>query len=176
LPGTERLRTTLPIEIASMVREKVASGEFRSESDFFEQSDLLLQMESSDLAMWLQTEAPDAIAEMDANPHSLLTPEEVGASLKEEFRSLSSGERKRYTVRYSPRSLRQLKELAGWLSRSIPMEQAERYLVDTLQAWDDRKTLPERGTLMPELGPNVRTEALRRRAMIVFECGKVPLR
>ena len=83
---TQQLTITLPSELAKLVRERIASGEYASESDFvrdtivcFTQSPALDEANEG----WLRREAILQSAEADAHPEQLLELDELRRSLEE---------------------------------------------------------------------------------------------
>lgn len=79
MPATRQLNITLP---ADMVRAKVASGEYASESEVVCVGLLTLADRERSLEDWLRTEVVAAYDEAKADPSSLLTSEEVLAALE----------------------------------------------------------------------------------------------
>lgn len=78
---TQQLSVTLPKEMAQMVRNKVASGEYASESEVVRDGLRALQARDRALETWLRTEVVPAYDEAKANPSSLLSSTAVRAKL-----------------------------------------------------------------------------------------------
>lgn len=78
---TQQLSVTLPKEMAQMVRNKVASGEYASESEVVRDGLRALQARDRALETWLRTEVVPAYDEAKANPSSLLSSAAVRAKL-----------------------------------------------------------------------------------------------
>jgi antitoxin ParD1/3/4 len=70
---TQQLSVTLPKEMAQMVRNKVASGEYASESEVVRDGLRALQARDRALEAWLRTEVVSAYDEARANPSALLS-------------------------------------------------------------------------------------------------------
>ena len=78
---TQQLSVTLPKEMAQMVRNKVASGEYASESEVVRDGLRALQARDRALETWLRTEVAPAYDEAKASPSSLLSSTAVRAKL-----------------------------------------------------------------------------------------------
>jgi putative addiction module CopG family antidote len=78
---TQQLSVTLPKEMAQMVRNKVASGEYASESEVVRDGLRALQARDRALETWLRTEVVPAYDEAKINPSSLLSSAVVRAKL-----------------------------------------------------------------------------------------------
>jgi len=79
--STEQLSVTLPKEMARMVRNKVSSGEYASESEVVRDGLRALQARDRALETWLRTEVVAAHDKARAKPSSLLSAAEVRARL-----------------------------------------------------------------------------------------------
>jgi len=77
LRTTQQFSVTLPNEMAEMVRAKVASGEYASESEVIRDGLRALQARDQALEKWLRTEVAAAYDEAKADPASLLDSEQV---------------------------------------------------------------------------------------------------
>jgi antitoxin ParD1/3/4 len=77
LRTTQQFSVTLPNEMADMVRSKVSSGEYASESEVIRDGLRALQARDQALEKWLRTEVAAAYDEAKADPSSLVTSEEV---------------------------------------------------------------------------------------------------
>ncbi|MPZ34379.1 MAG: type II toxin-antitoxin system ParD family antitoxin [Rhodospirillales bacterium] len=78
---TQQLSVTLPKEMAQMVRNKVASGEYASESEVVRDGLRALQARDRALETWLRTEVVAAYDDAKANPSSLLSSSQARAKL-----------------------------------------------------------------------------------------------
>jgi antitoxin ParD1/3/4 len=77
LRTTQQFSVTLPNEMADMVRAKVSSGEYASESEVIRDGLRALQARDQALEKWLRTEVVAAYDEAKADPSSLLDSEQV---------------------------------------------------------------------------------------------------
>lgn len=79
--STQQFSVTLPNEMAALVRAKVASGEYASESEVIREG--LRALNARDRAMdeWLRQQAGPAYAAYRADPTRGLTLDEVRASI-----------------------------------------------------------------------------------------------
>ncbi|MFE0759333.1 type II toxin-antitoxin system ParD family antitoxin [Inquilinus sp. NPDC058860] len=82
LRTTQQFSVTLPNEMADMVRAKVASGEYASESEVIRDGLRALQARDQALEKWLRTEVVAAYDEMKADPSKGFSSEEVLEALK----------------------------------------------------------------------------------------------
>lgn len=78
---TQQLSITLPHEMAEMVRGKVESGEYVSESEVIRDGLRALQMHDRALEAWLRDQAAPAYDAMKADPSRAVGAEKVRASL-----------------------------------------------------------------------------------------------
>ena len=78
---TQQLSVTLPTEMAQMVRNKVASGEYASESEVVRDGLRALQARDRALETWLRTEVVAAYDDAKANPSSFLSSSQARAKL-----------------------------------------------------------------------------------------------
>lgn len=82
--STQQFSVTLPNEMAQMVKTKVSSGEYASESEVIRDGLRALQARDKALETWLRTEVADAYDELKADPSKGRTLDQVLASLKAE--------------------------------------------------------------------------------------------
>lgn len=82
--STQQLSVTLPNEMAQMVKSKVSSGEYASDSEVIRDGLRALQARDKALDTWLRTEVAAAYDELKADPSKGRTAEQVLASLKDE--------------------------------------------------------------------------------------------
>ena len=78
---TQQLSITLPLEMAELVRTKVESGDYASESEVIREGLRALQLRDQAVEKWLREEVVPAYDAMKANPSSRLTGTQVRASL-----------------------------------------------------------------------------------------------
>jgi antitoxin ParD1/3/4 len=67
---TRQLSITLPVEMADMVKEKVASGDYASESEVIRDGLRALEERSRAVERWLRNEVVEAYDEYVAEPSS----------------------------------------------------------------------------------------------------------
>ena len=81
--STKQMSITLPNELAGMVRKKVESGNYASESEVIRDGLRALQREDEALEHWLRTEVVASYEEVKADPSRVLTSEQVLAKLEQ---------------------------------------------------------------------------------------------
>ena len=81
--STQQFSITLPHELADAVKPKVAGGEYATESEVIREGLRALMARDRAVETWLRTEVVAAYDEVKADPSSVLTIEQVRASLKE---------------------------------------------------------------------------------------------
>ncbi len=79
--STQQFSVTLPNEMATLVRAKVASGEYASESEVIHESLRALSDREQSLEDWLRNEVMPAYDAYRADPSQGMTPDEVRASI-----------------------------------------------------------------------------------------------
>jgi antitoxin ParD1/3/4 len=77
-----QISVSLPEQLAALVQRKVASGEYADESDVICDSLQLLDEQENGLERWLREEVVAASQELNADPSSGLTSNEVLAGLE----------------------------------------------------------------------------------------------
>lgn len=79
--STQQMSITLPIEMAALVKAKVAAGEYASESEVIR--DGLRALMARDRAMedWLRDQVIPAVTALDADPERALSVEQVRAHM-----------------------------------------------------------------------------------------------
>ena len=82
--STQQFSVTLPNEMAQMVKSKVSSGEYASESEVIRDGLRALQARDKALETWLRSEVIVASDQLKADPSKGRTPNQVLASLKAE--------------------------------------------------------------------------------------------
>ena len=85
--STKQLSITLPHEMAELVRCKVESGAYASESEVLRDGLRALQMHDRALEEWLKNVAAAAYDEMKADPSTARSAEHVRALLAAAYRS-----------------------------------------------------------------------------------------
>jgi putative addiction module CopG family antidote len=78
---TKQLSITLPHEMAEMVRTKVESGEYASESEVIRDGLRSLQLHERALETWLREQVAPTYDAMKADPSRAVSSEKVRASL-----------------------------------------------------------------------------------------------
>lgn len=78
---TKQMSVTLPHEMADMVRAKVASGEYASESEVIRDGLRALAARDRAVEAWLNEKVVVAYDRLVAEPDRALTPEQVRARL-----------------------------------------------------------------------------------------------
>lgn len=78
---TQSLSITLPIEMAEMVKAKVASGEYATESEVIRDGLRTLLARDAAIEKWLIEEVVPAYDEMKAHPERAVTLDEVDRRL-----------------------------------------------------------------------------------------------
>ena len=79
--STQQLSITLPHEMAQMVRDKVESGEYASESEVIRDGLRALQLHERALETWLKEKVAPAYDAIKADPSRAISAEQVRASL-----------------------------------------------------------------------------------------------
>jgi putative addiction module CopG family antidote len=75
--STQQFSVTLPNDMAQMVRTKVSSGEYASESEVIRDGLRALQARDKALDTWLRTEVAAAYDELKADPSRALSIDQV---------------------------------------------------------------------------------------------------
>jgi putative addiction module CopG family antidote len=89
---TQQFSITLPHEMAQLVRAKVESGEYASESEVIRDGLRALETRDRALEAWLREDVAAAYDAMKADPSRAVTAEKVRASLAATHKpSLSAG-------------------------------------------------------------------------------------
>lgn len=84
---TQQLSITLPNEMAEMVRAKVDSGEYASESEVAREGLRALQLHERAVETWLREKVPPAYDAMKADPSRAVSVEKIRASFAAAFKS-----------------------------------------------------------------------------------------
>ncbi len=85
---TQSLSITLPLEMAQMVKSKVASGEYATESEVIRDGLRTLLARDAAIEKWLVEEVVPTLDEMEAHPERLLSPEEARKRLDARFEKM----------------------------------------------------------------------------------------
>ena len=93
--ATQSLSITLPAELAEMVKAKVASGEYASESEVVHDGLLTLVDEDATLETWQVEEVRKTLEKVRAHPERLLSLEEVDRRLDARLEALRQAEAER---------------------------------------------------------------------------------
>jgi len=86
--STRQMSITLPNEMAEMVRAKVASGEYASESEVIRDGLRALTTRDRALEAWLKNEVVASIEAVRDNPALVRTSEQVRATLAKAYKGL----------------------------------------------------------------------------------------
>lgn len=78
---TQQFSITVPNEMAEMIRAKVASGEYASESEVVREGLRSLMARERALERWLREEVVLAIREHDIDPASAIPAEDMHAAI-----------------------------------------------------------------------------------------------
>jgi putative addiction module CopG family antidote len=90
--STRQLSITLPNEMAEMVRARVASGEYASESEIIRDGLRALEVRDRAFEAWLRNDVAAAYDAMKADPSRARSADQVRASLEAAHQSaLSAG-------------------------------------------------------------------------------------
>lgn len=91
---TQSLSITLPIEMAEMVKAKVASGEYATESEVIRDGLRTLLARDAAVEKWLVEEVVPTLDRLEANPERVLTLEEVDRRLEARMAELRQAQNK----------------------------------------------------------------------------------
>ena len=84
---TKQMSVTLPLEMADMVRARVESGEYASESEVIREGLRALAARDRAVEAWLRDEVVQAYDRLAADPSRALAPDEARAMLREVTKS-----------------------------------------------------------------------------------------
>lgn len=79
---TQALSVTLPHDMARMLKDKVASGEYASESEVIREGLRALQAQERAVERWLRDEVARSVDEVAASPGGVVPVEDVLARIK----------------------------------------------------------------------------------------------
>jgi antitoxin ParD1/3/4 len=85
--NTHPISVTLPHDMAAMVKAKVASGEYASESEVIRDGLRTLQARDAAIERWLRDEVAKSYDEYAADPSSGIPAGEVKARLRASYRA-----------------------------------------------------------------------------------------
>jgi len=83
--NTQPISITLPHDMAAMVKEKVASGEYATESEVIRDGLRALQARDAALEKWLHEEVAKSYDEFNANPESGIPADEIVARVRASY-------------------------------------------------------------------------------------------
>jgi antitoxin ParD1/3/4 len=89
--STQQFSITLPHEMAQLVRSKVATGEYATESEVIRDGLRSLMARDRAVETWLREQVAPAYDALKADPTGGLSPEEVRTALAKEHAKASSG-------------------------------------------------------------------------------------
>jgi putative addiction module CopG family antidote len=85
--STRLLSITLPVEMAQMVKEKVASGDYASESEVIRDGLRALKERDSAVEAWLRNEVLPTLKAHEADPSRAIPIEEVFDGMAARYRA-----------------------------------------------------------------------------------------
>jgi antitoxin ParD1/3/4 len=85
--STSPLSVTLPHDMAAMVKAKVASGEYATESEVIRDGLRTLQARDAAIEKWLQGEVAKSCDDYAADPGTAIPADEVMARLRSNYRA-----------------------------------------------------------------------------------------
>lgn len=85
--NTSPLSITLPHDMAAMVKAKVASGEYATESEVIRDGLRALQARDAAIESWLRDEVAKSYDEYTADPGTGVPAEEIMARLRSSYRA-----------------------------------------------------------------------------------------
>lgn len=91
--ATQALTGTLPLEMAQMVKDKVASGEYASESDVVRDGLRTLADRDAAIEKWLVEEVVPALDALDADPSRAIPADEAWRRIEAHMNAQSSKKR-----------------------------------------------------------------------------------
>lgn len=80
--STRQMSITLPVEMAQMVKEKVAQGGYASESEVIREGLRALQERDAAVERWLRDQVGPAYDAVQADPSQLIDIDDVFAELR----------------------------------------------------------------------------------------------
>jgi antitoxin ParD1/3/4 len=92
--STRQLSITLPVEMADMVKEKVASGDYASESEVIREGLRCLQERQAAVESWLREGVAEAYDEYIADPSSAIPLDDAFDRVIAELKARTSSKRR----------------------------------------------------------------------------------
>ena len=129
--NTQPISVTLPHDMAAMVKAKVTSGEYASESEVIRDGLRTLQARDAALENWLRGEVAKSYDEFAADPSVGIPAGEVMTRLRASYRErLAKPETlmKQYAVIFTPRAERQLATSIRYIADQSGEARAENYV------------------------------------------------
>ncbi|WP_095201210.1 type II toxin-antitoxin system ParD family antitoxin [Mesorhizobium carmichaelinearum] len=90
---TQPLTITLPLEMAQMVKDKVSSGEYATESEVIRDGLRTLAARDAAVERWLREEVIPTMDDAHAHPEELLTAEQVRRNLSDHINAIATKSR-----------------------------------------------------------------------------------
>ncbi|MET3592894.1 putative addiction module CopG family antidote [Mesorhizobium shonense] len=87
---TQPLTITLPRDLAQMVKDKVSSGKYASESEVIRDGLRTLAARDAALERWLLEDVVPTLEDARARPERLLTADEVRKNLSDHVRAITA--------------------------------------------------------------------------------------
>ncbi|MDX8493834.1 type II toxin-antitoxin system ParD family antitoxin [Mesorhizobium sp. VK22B] len=87
---TQPLTITLPHDLAQMVKDKVSSGKYASESEVIRDGLRTLAARDAALERWLLEDVVPTLEDARAHPERLLTADEVRKNLSDHVRAITA--------------------------------------------------------------------------------------
>ncbi|TIP03884.1 MAG: type II toxin-antitoxin system ParD family antitoxin [Mesorhizobium sp.] len=88
--NSQPLTITLPLEMAQMVKDKVASGEYATESEVIRDGLRTLAARDAAVERWLREEVVPTMQDARARPEKLLTAEQLRRNLSEHINAIAA--------------------------------------------------------------------------------------
>lgn len=88
--NSQPLTITLPLEMAKMVKDKVASGEYATESEVIRDGLRTLAARDAAVERWLREEVVPTMEDARASPEKLLTAEQVRRNLSDHINTITA--------------------------------------------------------------------------------------
>jgi antitoxin ParD1/3/4 len=91
--NTSPISVTLPHEMAAMVKAKVASGEYATESEVIRDGLRTLQARDAAVERWLQDEVVKSCKAYAADPNSAIPADAIMARVRAAYRTRAKGKK-----------------------------------------------------------------------------------
>jgi putative addiction module CopG family antidote len=164
--STQQFSVTLPNEMATLVRAKVQSGEYASESEVIREGLRALNARERAMDDWLRKAALSAYDTYRADPSRGLSLEEVRASIGK--RSSWPWGVTTHRIVVAPEARDQLDDLHTYISIAADSDTATGFIDGILDYISTLREFPNRGTPRDDIKPGLRTIAWRRRVTIAY--------